>query len=157
MFDVTRIAIQQRRITYTFLAMIFILGFMSYIKLPKAEDPGFIVRLARVTTFFPGASPDRVEQLVTDKLEKAIQEIPELDYIKSESLSGLSLITVVIDERYTQMRPIWDTLRRKVERATRELPDGIVGPIVNDEFGDVFGTIITIQGKEFSYDSLAQL
>ncbi len=154
MFDITRYSIVKMRITITFVMMIVILGVMSYVRLPKAEDPGFVVRIARVTTWFPGASPERVEQLVTDKIEKAIQEIPELDYIYSESHPGLSLITVNILDQYANMRPIWDSLRRKVERATRELPDGVIGPIVNDEFGDVFGTIVTISGADFSYKDL---
>ena len=69
-------------------------------------------------TIFPGASPERVEQLVTDKLEKAIQEIPELDFVTSESKTGVSLIFVNIQESYKEMRPIWDNLRRKVDRVS---------------------------------------
>ncbi len=157
MFDVTRFAIEKTRLTLTFLALIIIFGLMAYYKLPKAEDPGFVVRIARVTTAFPGASPERIENLVTDKLEKAIREIPELDYVASESHPGLSIVTIHIQERYHNMRPIWDTLRRKVERVSRELPDGIVGPFVNDEFGDVFGTVLTITGEGFSYRELKDI
>ena len=90
---------------------------MAYQRSPRDYDPGFIIRAAQVVTYFPGASPERVELLVTDKLEKAIQEIPELDYIKSQSKTGLSIIRVEIRERYTAMRPIWDNLRRKVAAA----------------------------------------
>ncbi|MDP1834901.1 MAG: efflux RND transporter permease subunit [Chlamydiales bacterium] len=150
MFDLTRFSIEKPRITLTFLALIVLFGIMAYQKLPKAEDPGFVVRIARVTTYFPGASPERMENLVTDKIEKVIQEIPELEYVRSESYPGLSMITVNILERYKDMRPIWDTLRRKVEKVTRDLPEGIIGPFVNDEFGDVFGTILTITGEGYS-------
>ena len=133
------------------------MGVISYVKLPKAEDPGFVVRKARVVTFFPGASPDRIEQLVTDKLEKAIQEMPELEFIKSESRSGVSVITVKMWDRYKVMQSIWDTLRRKVDRTVPKLPQGIVGPFVNDEFGDVFGTLIAITGEGFSYKELKKV
>ncbi len=150
----TKEAIDKNRVTATALILIVVMGLMAYRTLPKSEDPGFVVRAAQVVTFFPGASPDRVENLVTDKLEEVIQEIPEIDYIKSESKTGKSIITVNILERYKNMRPIWDNLRRKVEKATPELPIGIVGPFVNDEFGDIFGTILTITGEGFSYREL---
>ncbi len=157
MFDLTRFSIERIRITLTFMALIVILGLLAYAKLPKAEDPGFVVRIARVVTAFPGASPERIENLVTDKLEKAIREIPELNYVASESEPGISIITIHVQDRYHNMRPIWDTLRRKVERASRELPDGVIGPFVNDEFGDVFGTILTITGDGYSYRELKDI
>ena len=81
------------------------------------------MRVTQVLTFFPGASPERVELLVTDKLEKAIQEIPQLDFVGSTSRTGVSEVYVNIQESEQRMRPIWDDLRRKVERARRELPD----------------------------------
>ncbi len=108
-------------------------------------------------TYFPGASPERVEQLVTDKLEKVIQEIPELDFVQSISKTGVSQIFVNIKESYKKMRPIWDDLRRKVQKAEYELPDGIIGPDVNDEFGDVFGIIITVTGAGYSYAELKEI
>jgi multidrug efflux pump subunit AcrB len=122
--------------------------------MPQSEDPGFIIRVALVVTYFPGASPERVEQLVTDRLEKAIQEIPELDFLSSESKTGVSLIYVNVKESYTEMRPIWDDLRRKVDRVRADLPDGVIGPIVNDEFGDVFGIIIALTGEGYTYAEL---
>ena len=136
------------------LLIILVAGIGAYINMPRNEDPGFIIRTALVRTFFPGASPERVEQLVTDKIEKVIQEIPELDAVRSESKTGASIIWVDIQERYTKMRPIWDNLRRKVEKAVPDLPDGIRGPYVNDEFGDVYGILITLTGDGFSYSEL---
>ena len=91
--------------------------------MPRAEDPGFIVRTAQITTIFPGASPERVEQLVTDRLEKEIQQMPEIDYITSESKTGVSIVFVNILESLTDMRPIWDALRRKVDNARGDLPE----------------------------------
>ncbi len=152
--NITKEAIEKTRITITVLVLIAILGLMSYKELPKSEDPGYVVRAARVVTFFPGASPERVENLVTDKLEEVIEEIPELDWLDSESRTGLSIITVNISEKYSDMRPIWDNLRRKVAKARNNLPKGIQGPFVNDEFGDVFGTNLTITGAGFSYREL---
>ncbi len=155
--DITRLAIEKNRVFTAALFVVLIFGVTAYKDMPRSEDPGFIIRTALVQTVFPGASPERVELLVTDKLEKIIQEIPELDFVSSSSKVGVSIIYVNIDERYTAMRPIWDKLRRKIDRARDELPEGIIGPTVNDEFGDVFGSIIAITGDGFDYRSLRDI
>ena len=155
--NLTRAAIQRDRVTWTALACIAFAGVFTYLEMPRAEDPGFTVRTAVVVTRFPGASAERVEQLVTDKLEKKIQEMPEIYRIESQSKEGVSIIDVDIEEKYTDMRPIWDKLRRKVEQASAELPSDVIGPIVNDEFGDVFGIVLGIIGDGFSYAELKQV
>ncbi|HQV31638.1 MAG TPA: efflux RND transporter permease subunit, partial [Calditrichia bacterium] len=124
---------------------------------PRDEDPGFTIRTAMVTTVFPGASPERVEKLVTDKLEEEIREMPEIDFIASQSKPGISIIFVNIKESYKAMRPIWDNLRRKVQAAQQALPDNIQGPFVNDEFGDVFGTMIALTGEGYTYRELKEI
>ena len=155
--NLTRGAIEKNRFTFVALLIIFASGLLSYFGMSRAEDPGFIIRVAVVVTHFPGASPARVEQLVTDKIEKAVQEMPELDFIASESKTGTSIVYVNVREEYTAMRPIWDSLRRKVDSAASELPSDVIGPFVNDEFGDVFGTIIAITGDGFSYAELEEV
>ena len=155
--DITRLAIEKNRIFWAALLVVLLSGAAAYRDMPRSEDPGFIIRTALVQTVFPGASPERVELLVTDKLEKVIQEIPELDFVASTSKVGVSIIYVNIDERYTEMRPIWDKLRRKVDRAREELPESVIGPTVNDEFGDVFGSIIAVTGDGFAYRELKQV
>ncbi|MDA8016760.1 MAG: efflux RND transporter permease subunit [Thermoanaerobaculia bacterium] len=148
--NLTRAAIEKDRVTVVLLLVLLATGVQSFLTLPQSEDPGFVVRTAVVQTFFPGGSPERVEQLVTDPIEEAIQEIPELDAVRSTSKTGVSLIFVDIREEYADMRPIWDSLRRKVERVRGELPDGVMGPIVDDEFGDVFGIVLTLTGDGFT-------
>jgi len=152
--NITRLAIEKSRVTISFMMIIILGGLFAYQRLPRAFDPGFTIRVAQVVTFFPGAAPDRVEQLVTDKLEKAIQEIPELDFVRSQSKTGVSIIFVEIQHRYDNMRPIWDTLRRKIAAVKSQLPDGVIGPKINDEFGDVFGIVIGLTGEGFSYAEL---
>ncbi len=152
--SLTRIAIEKNRVTATLLMVVLVAGVAAYRTMPQNEDPGFIIRTALVTTIFPGASPERVEQLVTDKLEKVIQEIPQLDFVTSESKTGASIVYANFKEEYTQMRPIFDDLRRKVDKARAELPEDVIGPTVNDEFGDVFGIIVSITGEDFTYREL---
>ncbi|MCW9017219.1 MAG: efflux RND transporter permease subunit, partial [Kangiellaceae bacterium] len=155
--DITRFAIEKNRIFSVVFILLIFAGVNAYFSLPKSEDPGFIVRTAFIQTSLPGASPQRVEQLVTDKLEKEIQQMPEVKHIRSESLVGVSLVYVDLKEEYTKLRPVWDKLRRKVDDAKRELPKEIKGPFINDEFGDIFGTVIAITGDGFNYRQLKQI
>ena len=155
--DITRIAIEKNRITAIALLAVLVGGMSAYSGMSRAEDPGFIIRVAQVLTIFPGASPDRVENLVSDKLEAVIQEIPELDVVTSTSKTGVSVVMVSIRQEFTQMQPIWDDLRRKVDKVSPGLPAGIVGPTVNDEFGDVFGVVVTLTGEGFSYAELEEV
>jgi multidrug efflux pump subunit AcrB len=152
--SITRAAIEKNRITFMMLLIVVGVGVGAYLNMPQSEDPGFIIRTAMITTVFPGASPQRIENLITDPLEAVVQQIPELDFVSSESLTGVSLIYVNIKESYKDMRPIWDNLRRKVAAAAGSLPQGVIGPTVNDEFGDVFGIIMTITGEGYSYAEL---
>lgn len=152
----TRVAIEGNRITLTALALIVAAGIAAFFNLPRAEDPGFTIRVARVTTLFPGASPQRVERLVTDKLEREIQRIEELDYVSSESAAGVSVVNVFVRPEYTNLRPIWDELRRKMRDIRSELPEGAQPPSVDDEFGDVYGIVLAVHGQGFNYAALEQ-
>ena len=155
--SITRMAIEKNRITTMVLISIALGGLIAFQQIPRAKDPGFVFRWARVETDFPGAGPERVEQLVTDRLEKAIQEIPELDWISSFSKTGYSSITLKIKDRYANMRPIWDKLRRKMESVKPELPEGAIGPRVDDELGDVFGIQLALVGEGYSPAELKEV
>ncbi|UTW45492.1 efflux RND transporter permease subunit [bacterium SCSIO 12696] len=150
----TGFAIAKNRITFALVAVLFISGLAAYYALPKAMDPGFTVRTAVITTRLPGVAPERMEQLVTDKIEKKAQEMPEVDFIVSESRTGISVVNVNFKESYKNMRPIFDDLRRKIGDVEGDLPNGVDGPHVNDEFGDVFGSVYTLSGDGFSYAEL---
>ncbi|MCY3933374.1 MAG: efflux RND transporter permease subunit [Acidobacteria bacterium] len=154
--DLTRSAIDNRVVTFMALAVVAFSGFWAYRTLPRAEDPGFLVRNAIVRTQFPGAAPKRVELLVTDRIERAIQEIPEVAHITSESRTGQSIVTVEVRGSVTDLRPVWDNLRRKVRDAQGELPQGVV-PVVDDELGEVFGTVVALTADGFSHAELEQV
>ena len=149
--NITRLAITNNRTTFMLLIVILFFGVNAYKNMPKDYDPGFIIRTAQVITQFPGASPERVEMLITDKLEQVIQELPELDFVKSESRTGISIISVNIKESYRDLRPIWDNLRRKIDAAQGQLPPESQHSIVNDEFGDVFGIVIGLTAEGYNY------
>lgn len=152
--SITRFAIKNDRVTLFLVLMLSVFGVLSYLDMPKALDPGFTIRTAVINTSLPGASPERVAQLITDKIEQAIQQMPELDYVNSDSSTGKSVIYANFKDSYMDMQPIFDDLRRKVDSTKAALPANAIGPFVNDEFGDVFGIIYTLIGEDFSYAEL---
>ena len=147
----TKVALTKTQVTLMAIFLLCIGGLMSYFSMSRAENPLYIVRVAQIITLWPGASPERVSDLVTDKIEKKLQEIAEVDYIESESKTGGSVIRVHVLDQYKHMRPIWDDVRRKVEDAERELPETAIKPIINDEFGDIFGIVLAINWDGFEY------
>jgi multidrug efflux pump subunit AcrB len=155
--SLTKFALERRTVTGTLIAVLIFAGIGAYFDAPRQMDPGFIIRTAMITTYFPGASPERVEQLITDPIEKVVQEIPEIDWVNSESRTGVSVIYVNIREEFKEMRPIWDNLRRKVESVEPNLPEDINGPFVDDEFGDVYPIMFSMTGDGFSYMELKDI
>ncbi len=155
--NLTAFALKNRQFTLLAIVAMFLAGVFSYTVIPQAQDPGFPIRSAQVTTHFPGASPQRVEELVTDRIEKAIQEMPELDSVNSQSKAGVSIITVDIKDSYKELRPVWDNLRRKVEGVQSSLPEDVQPSIINDEFGDVYGIVISLVADGFSYAELKEV
>ncbi|HJK90595.1 MAG TPA: efflux RND transporter permease subunit [Polyangiaceae bacterium LLY-WYZ-15_(1-7)] len=148
MSDVTAAAIRRNRVTFVVLGVLLIAGVQAYLQLPQKMDPGFTIRTAQVVTRFPGASPDRVEQLVTDPIEQVVQEIPELDFVSSTSRTGVSVVSVNIREEFEEMRPIWDDLRRKIDSVRPQLPAGAGRPDVNDELGDIYPMLFSMIADE---------
>ncbi|BCS89788.1 efflux RND transporter permease subunit [Pseudodesulfovibrio sediminis] len=152
--NLARWCIENNRTSIALFLIIAVSGVMTFFSIPKDEDPDFIIRTAIVTTVFPGASPQRVEELVTDKLEEKIREISEVKTVESQSMTGLSIVKVEFLDSIKNMTPIWQKLRNKVDDAKPNLPDEAYTPMVNDEFGDVFGIVISLTGDGFSYREL---
>lgn len=151
MMNLTKIALTKTQLVLMSLFLFCLGGLLSFFSMSRAENPLYTVRLAQIVTYWPGASPERMADLVTDKIEKKLQEISELEYIESESKTGVSVIRVKVWDHYKNMRPIWDDLRRKVEDSERELPLSAKKPIVNDEFGDIFGIVLALTWDGFDY------
>lgn len=142
--------LRNNRTATVFFALIVLAGFWSFLTIPRLEDPEFTIRNAVVLTAFPGASPLRVEELVTDPVEEAIRQIGEVEEVESQSLSELSIITLAVYERYFEMDPIWNDLRNQIDDLVPHLPEGVLPPRVIDDFGDVFGIIVALRGEDFT-------
>lgn len=152
--NITKIAIDSKRVTYVLLLLIIVMGIVGYRSLSRDSMPPYTVRTATVVTNFPGAGPDRIESLVSTKIEEVVQEIPEVDYVESESRTGISIVTVTLKENVLQaeLQPIWDRLRRKIDLIRSDLPDGIMGPTVkDDDIGVVYGIIAGFESDGFDY------
>jgi multidrug efflux pump subunit AcrB len=147
-------SIRNNRTFSLLIALVVVLGVGHFLTMPRLEDPEFTIRTAIVITVLPGATPDKVERLVTDQLEKRIREMAEVETVLSESRNELSIIQVDVFEHHMEMGPIWQDLRNKVADTRPDLPQGVIGPLVNDEFGDVFGIVIALRGDGFSYREL---
>lgn len=139
------------------LTLIFMIGGTSaFFELGRLEDPAFTIKDAMVVTNYPGATPVQVEEEVTYPLEKAIQQLSYVDEVNSISSRGLSQITVTMKNNYgpDDLPQIWDELRRKVSDLQGQLPPGVSTPQVIDDFGDVYGIMLAITGKGYSYKEL---
>ncbi len=131
-------------------------GAFSYQKLGQGEDPEFTFKLMVVRTLWPGATAREVEQQVTERLEKKIQETPWFDYTTSYSRPGESMIFVTLKD-FTPPKEVpnaWYQVRKKVSDIRHTLPDGVRGPFFNDEFGDTFGTIYAFTSDGYSFSEM---
>lgn len=141
------------------LVVILVMGLVGYENLSRDSMPPFTIRVCSVVTQFPGASPERVEELVTDKIEKVAQELPELKNVTSESRTGLSVVNVELaaEIKKKDLQPVWDRLRRKIEEIREDLPESVKGPTVKDDgLGVVFGIMLGLEGDGFTYYELKQ-
>ncbi|AYA64160.1 efflux RND transporter permease subunit [Alteromonas sp. RKMC-009] len=127
-------------------------GVTGVIAIGKLEDPAFAVKTAIVTTTYPGATAEEVELEITEPLESTIQQLAQLGDITSRSLPGQSQITVEIRDDFNSdnLQQAWDELRRKVSAAAMKLPSGANSPVVNDDFGDVYGMFYAVVAEGFS-------
>lgn len=155
--NITQIALENSRVTITALVVVLLMGLAGYQALPRDSMPPYTVRIASVVTSFPGAGPERVEALITSRIEEVAQELPELKTVTSESRTGLSVVSVELGQEVppAELQAVWDRLRRKLEAIRGQLPAGIGGPRVNDDgIGVVYGIAIGLVGDGFSFAEL---
>jgi len=155
--NLTKFSIEKNRITYMALATVILLGVFLYQSLPRDSMPPMTIKIASIVTQFPGASPERVEELVTDKIEKVVQEIPELKEVTSTSRTGISIIKVKLKDEVTpqELQNVWDRLRRKLN-VIQGLPANVKPNLNDDGIGDVYGIVLGITSDGFSYAKMKE-
>ena len=155
--NIPKYSLENQKIIYFFLAVMLIGGVYSFFKLPKKEDSPFVIKQAVLVTQYPGATPQEVEKLVTEPIEREIQAMSDVFQIKSESYFGMSKISIELQPTLSpDYMPVkWDELRRKVANIQPRLPSGASSISVSDDFGDVFGIYYALTADEgYTYDDL---
>ncbi|MGB5848299.1 MAG: efflux RND transporter permease subunit [Ignavibacteriaceae bacterium] len=155
--NLTKFSIEKNRITLSLLAVVILLGIALYQSLPRDSMPPYTVRVASIISEFTGAGPERVEQLVTDKIEKKVQEIPEVKEIISTSRTGISIVTVILKDEVSpdKLQNVWDKLRRKLSNI-KGLPVGVDPDLNDDDVGVVYGIMTGLISDGFSYSEMKE-
>ncbi|MDA5022253.1 efflux RND transporter permease subunit [Acinetobacter baumannii] len=157
-FNLSEWALNNKGIVLYFMLLLGIIGAISYSKLSQSEDPPFTFKVMVVQTYWPGATAKEVSTLVTDRIEKELMTTGQYDKIMAYSRPGESMVTFVAKDSLTsaQIPNVWYNVRKKVNDIRHELPSGVQGPFFNDEFGDTFGNIYVLTGKDFDYALLKE-
>ena len=153
--NLTEFSINRNRVVLSILAVVLVMGAIFYASLSRDSMPPYTIRVASIVSSFPGASPERVEELVSDKIEKVAQELPELKVVKSTSRTGLSIVTVELKMEVSpeQLQPVWDRLRRKLS-SVQGLPNNVQPQLKDDGIGEVFGIAVGLISDGFAYTEM---
>jgi multidrug efflux pump subunit AcrB len=149
-------ALRHRTLVAYLMVVLMLAGVFSYFRLGRAEDPDFTFKAMVVRTLWPGATAPEVQLQITERIEKKLQEVPWVDVLRSQTRPGESLITVLLKD-YTPKKEVpesWYQVRKKIGDMRHTLPQGVVGPFLNDEFGDTFVTILALTGDGFDLAAL---
>ncbi|MDP2263288.1 MAG: efflux RND transporter permease subunit [Hydrogenophaga sp.] len=151
-FNLSQWALDHQAFTRYLMIVLMLLGVAAYFQLGQDEDPPFTFRAMVVRAYWPGATAQQMAEQVADRVEKTLQEVPYADKIRSYSKPGETLVIFQLKDNSpaTEVPQLWYTTRKKIGDMQGSLPQGVVGPFYNDEFGDVFGIIYALQGEGFS-------
>lgn len=150
MIDITSFSLRNTRLVAAATALVVLTGVAMFLDFPAQEDPPVKVRVAVVTAGFPGMAPQRIEDLITKPLEQKIREIPEVETITSTVVTGSTQIQVKLYDKYFNLQQYWQELRNKMADMRGVLPEGTLGPQVNDNFGEVAVATVAITADGFT-------
>ncbi|MDO9092759.1 MAG: efflux RND transporter permease subunit [Rubrivivax sp.] len=155
-FNISRWALQHPALTRYLMVVMLLLGTAAYFQLGQDEDPPFTFRAMVVQAFWPGASAQQMAEQVTDKIEKTLQEVPHADKIRSYTKPGESLTILQLKDSAPpkEVAGSWYQARKRVGDMRSTLPAGVIGPVFNDDFGDVYGSIFALSADGFSREEL---
>jgi len=152
-FNLSEWALRNRSLVLYTMIVVAIAGVFSYLQLGRSEDPPFTFKAMVIRTLWPGATAEDVAQQVTERIEKKLMETGDYEFIRSYSRPGESQVIFIARDsmRSKEIPGLWYEVRKKVGDIRATLPDGVVGPFFNDEFGDTFGNIYALTGEGFDY------
>jgi multidrug efflux pump len=157
-FNISRWALDHPALTRYLMAVLLVLGFAAYFQLGQDEDPPFTFRAMVVQAFWPGATAEQMAEQVTSKIERALQDVPYSDVLRSYTKPGESLTILQLKDSSPprEVTDVWYQARKKVGDMRASLPAGVIGPVFNDDFGDVYGTILALSADGFSDEELRE-
>ncbi|NSL21868.1 efflux RND transporter permease subunit [Agrobacterium tumefaciens] len=152
-FNLSDWALEHRSLVWYFMLVFVLAGVFSYLNLGREEDPNFTIKTMVISAQWPGASAEEVARQVTDRIEKKLEELDNLDYLRSQTVAGKTTIFVelVPETKAKNVEPTWVRVRNMIGDIKGDFPSGVVGPFFNDRFGDVYGNIYA-----FTSDGLSQ-
>jgi multidrug efflux pump len=155
-FNLSRWAIAHPSIGRFLFGIIIVIGGLAIMNMGQKEDPDFTFRVMVVQAVWPGASIEEMQDQVVNKIERKLQETPHLDWVKSYTRAGSSITTLQIkgDTSSAQVADAFYQVRKKIGDIEQDLPSGLLGPYLNDEFGDTFITLHALTGEGYSYPEL---
>lgn len=155
-FNLSEWALEHRSLVLYAMVVTAILGVLGFSRLGESEDPPFTFKVMVIQTLWPGASAQQVQREVTDRIERKLQETPNVDFLQSYSKPGESMIFFNIKDSAPAdvVPPTWYQVRKRVGDMAGDLPQGVNGPYFNDEFGDVYTNIYALEGDGYSYAEL---
>ena len=156
--NLSSIAVKEPSVTLFLLLAAMAAGIFAFFQLGRAEDPSFTLKVLTVTAVWPGASAREMQDQVADRLEKRIQELPWSDRIETQARPGLVTLTVVFSDKTppSEVPEMLYQARKKMSDEAINLPRGVIGPIVNDEYSDVFFSLIAVQAKGLPHRALIE-
>ena len=157
-FNLSEWALNNKGLILYFMILMGIIGIYSYSKLSQSEDPPFSFKVMVVQTYWPGATAEEVSLQVTDRIEKELMSTGLYERVAAYSRPGESMVTFIAKDslRSAELPNVWYQVRKKVGDIKHQLPSGVQGPFFNDEFGDTFGNIYVLTGKDFDYAVLKE-
>ena len=157
-FNLTEWSLNHKQFVYFFIILFFISGIVSYKNLGRMEDPDFTIKQMIVTATWPGATAQQMEEQVTDKIEKKLQDLPGLDYLKSYSTPGSTVIYVHLKDTVLQkdVRSKWVEVRNMVGDIAGTFPTGVTSPQFNDRFDEVYGVVFALTGDGYTYEDMRE-
>ena len=157
-FNISRWALEHPALTRYLMVVLLVLGVAAYFQLGQDEDPPFTFRAMVVQAYWPGASAEQMAEQVTSKIERALQEVPYADVLRSYAKPGESLTILQLKDSSPakDVANSWYQARKRVGDMRATLPAGVIGPVFNDDFGDVYGSILAMSADGFSDEELRQ-
>ena len=155
-FNLSEWALKHRAFVWYLMLAALVGGVLSYQNLGREEDPPFTIKTMIIQANWPGATVDEMINQVTDRIERKLEELGNLDFTNSYTSPGQTTVFVNLHEnvRGPEIRATWISVRNKIADIQAELPSGVQGPFFNDQFGDVYGIIYAFTADGLSFRQL---